>query len=664
MNSPHDSSSSQSTQTRAEEQNHDPPADTLQIKEKQSFHETTPDHDLRRRMRALWLLLLYLPVLILPWILTCIMMFRPIMKPSYINQVGKYSVTDIYVMQRWNTATDILHNIASVLAVPIVSALLAYGAVIYTQRRKASQDLNIRQMFALADRGWTDGPTLLSAYRERNFSRYLCYGALLILLASIQPPLRQLLVQDETMTVITCNDQPVVIGNDDVTCDTRGVRTKVVGYDAEPQLLELCPQDIVIQRTRNKIIDVQPSDVQPHLWRRVPEDQNIPVGDQMMNSLQYYYSDASPSDKAEEKRRYFVSSLRNGTTTGVLREHAIRMDTDVECVIDNSFPEHCAGDRPFITNFSSPSLEVAICGEGSYDRPPWKNTRDRQKIKERLWMHMKTDVNAMNQPHTAVKPPPESSPFKLANTMDPFGTSDFMTPGPLLSAALALFGNGTLLHTAREATKDQQKQTAIHICHHSIIPFMLYYQISSLGEELLAKCLDVDSDNDDIEDALPELVGGFMQMLYSPQAAKQVLELTAFFANEALLMTTAEVSPMDTRNIYTSPGHTILKPQKSIPGLIVISCLIGLQVAGLLVLVKFIYSEPSWTVSLDARTLVSIGTQLRDQGRGLDDDSVSGVVGIGEREVLHRSRGAESPIRKRVKVLALGEPGNVSSSSA
>ena len=96
-------------------------------------------------------------------------------------------MTDIYVMQRWNTATDILHNIASVLAVPIVSALLAYGAVIYTQRRKASQDLNIRQMFALADRGWTDTLTLWFSLRKpdrKQSSPYLWYGAFLILLGT------------------------------------------------------------------------------------------------------------------------------------------------------------------------------------------------------------------------------------------------------------------------------------------------------------------------------------------------------------------------------------------------------------------------------------------------------------------------------------------------
>lgn len=83
--------------------------------------------------------------------------------------------------------------------------------------------------------------------------------------AAIQPPLRQLLVQDHTKVVVTCNDQPVNINNHDPTCDTIGLDNEVIGHDPEPQHLEKCPQNIVLQRTIDKIMDVQPLDVQRHL---------------------------------------------------------------------------------------------------------------------------------------------------------------------------------------------------------------------------------------------------------------------------------------------------------------------------------------------------------------------------------------------------------------
>lgn len=175
---------SNSSQASIEEQKNKLLPDTT-VKGTQSLHRNTPNRNLRHRKRAVWLILLYLPVLILPWVFTCIMMFRPIMKGSYINQIGEYSMADIYRMQRWHTATDILSGIASVLAVPTVSALLAHGAVVYTQRRKAGQDLNIRQMFTFADKGWTDIPILWFALwnpSQKRSSRYLWFGAFLVLL--------------------------------------------------------------------------------------------------------------------------------------------------------------------------------------------------------------------------------------------------------------------------------------------------------------------------------------------------------------------------------------------------------------------------------------------------------------------------------------------------
>ncbi|KAK2757364.1 hypothetical protein FQN54_004878 [Arachnomyces sp. PD_36] len=696
----------------------DPP----QVKEPQGLHRHTPDRNLRYRKRALWLLLLYLPLLVLPWVFTCVMMFRPMMKRSYINQIGEYSLADIYRMQHWHNAVNILDGIASVLAIPVVSALLAHGAVIYAQRRKPDQDLNIRQMFVLADQGWASIPVLwlaLSKPSQKRSSPYLWFGAFLLFFTTIHPPLRQLLVQDEAKTVITCNDQAVAINNDDSTC-YNGLTTKVVGYDPEPQVLALSRQNTVIQRTLNKIIDATPSEVQPNLWREVDEESNFPAQDQTMNTLLFYYS-----FDIKEDGSYFASSLRNGTTTGVLREHAIRMDTNVQCDLVDNFPDHCTGDKPFTTNFTTPVLDASICVEGSYDRVPWNNTRDQQNITEQLWMHMNVnpdalDVYAMdlrdaknftmcctaesrrgwfelgnyqnNYSHQPMvetwpslevmknefndissrleniywpvkeEPPATLDPFDTGRTMDPFWTEDLKTPGPLMTAALALFGNGTLMQTAIDAPMDQQRQAAADICEHSRVPFMRYMPREAFPyQELMSRCSNLHSVGEDyVPLLLSEIVGLFMQLLSNPINARQFLEITAFFANEALLLSTVDAfGATKLRAIYTSPGYTILKPQISIPGLVVISLLIGLQVVTLLVLVLFIYSAPSWVESLDALTLARIGAQLSSQGKGLDSASVSAVVGVREHEEVRQPEG----IRKRVKILALGEPGVISRSS-
>jgi hypothetical protein len=98
----------------------------------------------------------YLPLLIFPWIVTCVLMFRPIGHPAYINQVGNYTDADAQHMERWPTAVDVLNKLAAVLGVPIVSSLLAHAAVRYSQRRTAGQKLNLAQLFSLADRRWTN----------------------------------------------------------------------------------------------------------------------------------------------------------------------------------------------------------------------------------------------------------------------------------------------------------------------------------------------------------------------------------------------------------------------------------------------------------------------------------------------------------------------------
>lgn len=222
-----------------------------------------------------------------------------------------------------------------------------------------------------------------------------------------------------------------------------------------------------------------------------------------------------------------------------------------------------------------------------------------------------------------------------------------------MSAALALFGNGTFLHTAREAGKgeERQRQAVLDICRHSRVPFYLYGPRSFTPVDMVTgQCRSAGPDNPVKQPLIvPELVAGSMQIFDSPVAAEQLLEMTTFFANEALLVTSAEIRNDQPREIYTAPGYTILKPQKSTLALAVISCLIGLQVTGLLMLLGFIYSAPSWTAFLDAVTLAQIGTHLSHHGKGLGSPSTSGVVGMGERE--------------GVPFLALGEPGEVSNAS-
>ncbi|KAL4916549.1 hypothetical protein BDW62DRAFT_202538 [Aspergillus aurantiobrunneus] len=481
------------------------------VKEAHSLHGETPTHALSYCKRALCLLLFYLPILILPWIPTIIIMVRPIMKPSASARP---------------------------------------------------------RIFALADKGWSDIAILWQAWcgdakPSLIRSSFLFCGLALILLgvAAIQPPLRQLLIQDEAKTVVTCNDQPVLISNEDPSCDKLGTHHKVIGQDPEPPILAQCPQDPVVQRTLNRIIDIRPEDVQVHPWRENPDDP-------MLNQTSF-----------------FTSSVINGTTTGVLRQHAVRMDTNVTCTLDENFSETCPGERPFTTDFSSPALEVSVCAEGSYDSVPWRNTREAQNVTERLWLHIKANFSATDQSVTwsgrqiadnftmrcdsvsrrgwfelgnyqngyAHQPMLETWPddeamqtqfndfssdpseiywpvkeepadeyrvFVWEKTLDPFDT---------MTAALALFGNNALLHAARNTTNTtEQLHTICSVCEYGRVPFFVYspYHMIWQLDTMTRLCGLTHNDFDLLN--LSAFVAGFMQLFRSPAPAKQLLEITTF----------------------------------------------------------------------------------------------------------------------------------------
>ena len=125
--------------------------------------------------RIIYLLLFCIPLLVVPWVLIRVLAARPLYAPSYLKQAGGFSLSKIQSMRSWIVAVRVLNAIGGVVAIPILSTLLAQAAAVYTQRRKAEQSLGIRQTFALADRGWFDvqilwGCTCLG--RSRDWQRF------------------------------------------------------------------------------------------------------------------------------------------------------------------------------------------------------------------------------------------------------------------------------------------------------------------------------------------------------------------------------------------------------------------------------------------------------------------------------------------------------------
>jgi hypothetical protein len=113
---------------------------------------------LRTHKRAFFLIAFYAAIILTPWTVTAILSF-PLTKPSWQYAPG-ILYKDYKSMQAWAKAIPILNAVAAVLAIPIISSVIAQVTVVYAQRRNPGQRLSVRQLFKLADRSWMNLGTL------------------------------------------------------------------------------------------------------------------------------------------------------------------------------------------------------------------------------------------------------------------------------------------------------------------------------------------------------------------------------------------------------------------------------------------------------------------------------------------------------------------------
>lgn len=128
-----------------------PPAPLLWLKK--------PRPVLRTHKRAFFLIAFYISIILIPWIITAILSYHPFTKSSWTYAPG-ISYKDYKLMQRWARAIPILNAVAAILAIPIISSIIAQAAVVFAQRRHPGQQLSVRQLFKLADRSWGNLGTL------------------------------------------------------------------------------------------------------------------------------------------------------------------------------------------------------------------------------------------------------------------------------------------------------------------------------------------------------------------------------------------------------------------------------------------------------------------------------------------------------------------------
>ncbi len=242
-----------------------------------------------------------------------------------------------------------------------------------------------------------------------------------------------------------------------------------------------------------------------------------------------------------------------------------------------------------------------------------------------------------------------------------------------MTSAISLFGNQSFFNTASTSvapanasfTNASSLAVLAQICRANRIPFTRL-DIDFENDQLLSSCYSKQKEDHEETSLIAFIYQWFAMFAANPQEA---LSVSLFFANEAYLTKTAEATALMTaRAIYTSPGFSMVKPDKALASTIAISILLFLELLALSYLTWYIYSTPTWTTSLDALavarigaslpagTLPALGPVIRKDMEALR--KVDGLVGVdedgeGERDAVYH----EGERYTAVRLLRLGAPG-------
>jgi hypothetical protein len=171
-----------------------------------------------------------------------------------------------------------------------------------------------------------------------------------------------------------------------------------IGVDIEPaQMAGIYHQDLLPRITAD-LASISVDEYQPTLW-----------SDYSTQGLQSYLSNDHTSSTASPLRnwiftpinagpigdhvgsRFFIAGIPSNTTTGILREHAMRMNSSVTCskIDRTSFLTTCPGGEPFTASSEvADGISMCICVPGKLGVFPWTLSRNRQDIVEEMYLDM------------------------------------------------------------------------------------------------------------------------------------------------------------------------------------------------------------------------------------------------------------------------------------
>jgi hypothetical protein len=168
----------------------------------------------------------------------------------------------------------------------------------------------------------------------------------------------------------------------------------------------------LVPRLITSLASVGDYDIQSNLWTDSSSEkfleavENFPT---LARTLRYDMSVNTDRFVSESQgdpggRTYFVTALDANTTTGVLREHIMRMNSSVSCghIDRTEFPSTCAGELPITTTLTrdgQSNSTVRVCVPGRLGKCPWTLSRSRQDVEEEIFLDVLNPRNDGQNPN-------------------------------------------------------------------------------------------------------------------------------------------------------------------------------------------------------------------------------------------------------------------------
>ncbi len=143
---------------------------SLEAPEKPDEHMSTTT--LQRFGSIAVLTTLYSLLQIVSWILICVLTYKPIGRSNYYDN---HEINSFSSSAQCLRAARVLQGLASVLVIPLTSAAVSSVVVVSRQGkggRASQQGPTLRQMLALADKGWMDPGILWRMFSEHRWKQY------------------------------------------------------------------------------------------------------------------------------------------------------------------------------------------------------------------------------------------------------------------------------------------------------------------------------------------------------------------------------------------------------------------------------------------------------------------------------------------------------------